>query len=260
MEKYDPSPLIDLCEGILADGELSSDEVYRLSEFLNATPECTLHWPGRQLAELMVKVWKDGELSHEELDEIALALADIQREWHQQVAGQAPDVPPNLMPAQTLDLRQNFVLPSIHFQTTVTSFSDSAVQYEVNLDGPECDCEDWVTRRSEVPKGHFGRCCKHIVSLLRNIRFQGPLDEFLEAFSETGTTPHPGKDWATALVDGARCFFSSPAFEWSDVLLKTSEGWKRYGFNMADGRWAYQKAPAEAGAIEELIKREFVAS
>ena len=38
MESYDPTPLIDLCEAILADGELSADEVYRLSEFLNASP------------------------------------------------------------------------------------------------------------------------------------------------------------------------------------------------------------------------------
>ena len=77
MESYDPTPLIDLCEAILADGELSSDEVYRLSEFLNATPDCTLYWPGKQLATLLVEVWKDGEISPEERQQEAELLMDI---------------------------------------------------------------------------------------------------------------------------------------------------------------------------------------
>ena len=129
MESYDPTPLIDLCEAILADGELSADEVYSLSEFLNASPECTLHWPGKELATLLVEVWKDGEISLDELGQVAGLLMEIHTHWHDRIAENGIDVPASLLPAAEQEDTETFSLPKIHFKTTITSFTTGAYEY-----------------------------------------------------------------------------------------------------------------------------------
>lgn len=257
MESYDPTPLIDLCEAILADGELSTDEVYHLSEFLNATPECTLHWPGKQLATLLVEVWKDGEISPEELGQVAELMMDIHSHWHERIAEAGFDVPPSLLPAAEAENTDDFELPKIDFQTTITSFTTGSYEYEVDLSKLSCTCHDWETKRSKLPKGHFGRCCKHIISLLKNIPFKGKVRDLIEAFATTGTTPHPEREWSPGLLDGNNVFVSSPAYEWSDILVQNSDRWTRYKYNVTESRWAYQKAPAQADLLLKILTDAF---
>lgn len=257
MESYDPTPLIDMCEAILVDGELSTDEVYRLSEFLNVTPECTLHWPGKQLAELLVEVWKDGEVSTEELQQVADLLMDIHAHWHENLADGDVEIPPSLLPGTDIEEPAEFALPPIKFQTTITSFTTGQYEYEVDLSGPSCTCHDWESRRSELPEGHFGRCCKHVISLLKNVPFKGEIKHFIEAFATTGTTPHPKKNWVASMLDGQHVYVSSPAFEWSDILVQTKDGWERYEYNVVESRWAYKKEPSQPEPILEVLTQSF---
>ena len=49
MSDDDTVELLALCETILADGELSYDELYRLAEWLNNHPEASFQWPGNLL-------------------------------------------------------------------------------------------------------------------------------------------------------------------------------------------------------------------
>jgi len=257
MESYDPTPLIDMCEAILADGELSSDEVYRLSEFLNATPECTLHWPGKQLATLLVEVWKDGEISQEELQQVAELLMDIHAHYHEHLAKEHVEIPASLMPGSDIEEPDGFALPNLTFKTSITSFTTGQYEYEIDLKGPSCTCHDWESRRSELPEGHFGRCCKHIVSILNNVPFKGEAKPFIEAFASTGTTPHPKKDWVASLLDGQHVYVSSPAFEWSDILVQTNDGWQRYEYNVVESRWAYKKEPSQSEQILQILAQSY---
>ncbi len=257
MESYDPTPLIDLCEAILADGEISADEVYRLSEFLNASPDCTLHWPGKQLATLLVEVWKDGEISLEELGQVAELLMEIHTQWHVRAAEEGLEVPPSLLPAQEVEDTESFELPKIDFKTTITSFTTGDYEYEVDLGELSCTCDDWEEKRSELPRNHFGRCCKHIISLLKNIPFKGKVRHLVDAFASTGTTPHPERDWSYGTLDGNNVFVSSPAYEWSDVLVEDGGHWTRFKYNVIESRWAYQKEPAQADLLLKILKDAF---
>ena len=257
MESYDPTPLIDLCEAILADGELSADEVYSLSEFLNASPECTLHWPGKELATLLVEVWKDGEISLDELGQVAGLLVEIHTHWHDRIAENGIDVPASLLPAAEQEDTETFSLPKIDFKTTITSFTTGAYEYEVDLSDPSCTCDDWKEKRSKLPRRHFGRCCKHIISLLKNVPFRGKVRPLIDAFASTGTTPHPEREWCAGTLDGDNVFVSSPAYEWSDILVQSSGDWAHYKYNVLDSRWAYQKEPAQANLLLEILTDAF---
>ncbi len=257
MESYDPTPLIDLCEAILVDGEISADEVYHLSEFLNATPDCTLHWPGKQLATLLVEVWKDGEISAEELGQVAELLMEIHSHWLERIAKDGIDVPASLLPAAETEDTETLALPRIDFETTITSFTTGNYEYEVDLSEPSCTCDDWKEKRSKLPKRHFGRCCKHIISLLHNVPFKGKVRVLIDAFASTGTTPHPEREWSAGSLDGKNVFVSSPAYEWSDILVQNSGSWTRYKYNTVELRWAYQKEPPQANLLLNILTSAF---
>jgi hypothetical protein len=55
MSSYDPTELLQLCDSITADGELTYDERYQLAEWLNSHAEACAHWPGSSLVEPLQK-------------------------------------------------------------------------------------------------------------------------------------------------------------------------------------------------------------
>ena len=81
--------------------------------------------------------------------------------------------------------------------------------------------------------------------------------DLIEAFATTGTTPHPEREWSPGLLDGNNVFVSSPAYEWSDILVQNSDRWTRYKYNVTESRWAYQKAPAQADLLLKILTDAF---
>jgi hypothetical protein len=49
MIDHDTRELLDLCEAISEDGELTYDELYSLAEWLNEHRKASLHWPSNLL-------------------------------------------------------------------------------------------------------------------------------------------------------------------------------------------------------------------
>lgn len=76
-----------LCGSILADGEVTEEEAYRLGDWLNHHEEASAHWLCNQLIEPLQAVWADGAANPQALQRLAEVLMGVQEEWaHRQQA------------------------------------------------------------------------------------------------------------------------------------------------------------------------------
>ena len=73
--------LLQLCDSFWEDGELSIEEVYNLAKWLNENREACFEWPGNALVKPLQEIWADGEVDLEELRRMAWLLRDIQTTW-----------------------------------------------------------------------------------------------------------------------------------------------------------------------------------
>ena len=92
---------------------------------------------------------------------------------------------------------------------------------------------------------------------MKNVPFRGKVRILIDAFASTGTTPHPEREWCAGNLDGDNVFVSSPAYGWSDILVQSSEKWAHYKYSVLDSRWAYQKEPAQANVLLEILTDAF---
>jgi hypothetical protein len=92
---------------------------------------------------------------------------------------------------------------------------------------------------------------------MKNVPFRGKVRILIDAFASTGTTPHPEREWYAGTLNGDNVFVSSPAYEWSDILVQSSGNWAHYKYNVLDSRWAYQKEPARANLLLEILTDAF---
>ena len=66
--------VLQVCDGILEDGEISGDEAYGLASWLNENREACFHWPGNELVPLLKEIWADGKVTKTELRQLGRAL------------------------------------------------------------------------------------------------------------------------------------------------------------------------------------------
>ena len=201
MSAYDPTDLMALCEAILADGELSGREVYRLSQWLNENREAARHWPGNLLVGPLQSAWSDGKITTAELQEIGRLLVQIHKDWTTSHAGEvldlAPEVPPDVL--KSIDLSRP-LLPPVPWVTRLRPRADRGVCYEIDLGQPTCSCPDWQRYRSKLPLGHLSRCCKHVLYAYGRLQPQNGWPGWMRAFLGHQWTPHPRKQWMVLRV------------------------------------------------------------
>src|ERR1041385_1061924 len=128
---YDSSELLLLCESIFEDGELSGDEVYRLSDWLNAHREACFHWPGNLLVQPLQQAWEDGKLTKIEMRTIGRLLCRIQKEWNEARAEEIRDLAADFATEAALAFDLSIAaLPLIPYASTVRSESEPGLRYE----------------------------------------------------------------------------------------------------------------------------------
>lgn len=254
MSAYDPTDLMVLCESILADGELSGREVYRLSGWLNENREAAQHWPGNLLVELLQKAWKDGQITTAELQEIGRLLVRVHKEWTNSHAAEVMDAVPEVASdiLRGIDLRQP-VLPPVPWVTRIRSRADQDACFEIDLSKPACTCPEWQKDRSKLPIRHLSRCCKHVLYAYSRLHPQNGWPGWMRAYLGHQWTPHPRKQWMVLKLGHTLVLASTAPIDWADVFAPEDGEYERFGYHVLENRWAYDSKPVDSGYIRNRI-------
>jgi hypothetical protein len=253
---YNPRKLIELCQDILSDSEITRDELYSLAEFFNDNKEASDHWPGNQLIKPLQTIWEDGQIDIHELASMADLLVGIQNEWARR----------QLPPVIRKPISESFVVDVINakvtgpkIKTEVSSQTNSSRKYTIDLHDICCSCGDWNGWRSEFPVGHLGRFCKHLLAAAKSVNIENTPKSF-QAFITKAYPSDPGKEFAFAKVgrsDNEPILISNAPHNWADVHAEGKKGWNRYGYNVYESRWAYRAAPLNEFQIVAAINKQF---
>lgn len=253
--EYDPTELIKICESITEDGELSGDEVYYLSQWLNEHREACYHWPGDILFKYLKIVWEDGKLTKKELKIIGEILVYIQNEWIQRkFDASLESIRKHVQEIMhQIDLSEP-KLPSIPAIIPIESFTENNTYYTVDLSSPSCTCPDWEKRRSKIQKLYLSRCCKHILFALNLVEPEEGWPGWLGKFINSAYPPKPWQDWMVINVNNSYVLISSASYEWADVYAKVGKTYERFGYNIYERRWAYGEKPPHSRKIIKAIE------
>lgn len=244
------SELIELCRAITDDGQLTNKELYSLAEWLNAHPAAHGVWPGNQLIGPLQEVWTDGEITPAELTRIGRVLYEIEEEW----ARRQP-------PIHVTEFVSAFdpsaaILPKVGFVGDVIS-SSGVGPYRVDLNTHTCTCADWAGTRANLPSQSLGRCCKHVARALltssRGKDWPGWLTALLTDCEGRDRGTNPNHSWLIITVEGAAILIGFGEIEWVNLYAPKKTNYRRFGYNVAQRRWAYGDAPIHASAIRTAI-------
>lgn len=167
-----------------------------------------------------------------------------------------------LPPIEEFDLRVQPILAS-HVPVTIPSSVDTGVSYVVDTEAQTCSCQDWQ-RRSDRPKDHLGRYCKHLMRVLRESGAFDSESEWVQEIAALGFGG-PTKAWRIALTTApAVLVISAPGGEWVNVLARTTKKGERisqasgsinsYGWNVEADRWSYGEGPAGARELTPVLR------
>jgi hypothetical protein len=71
------SEMLGLIRGLLADGRLTDEEILLFRDWLRATPEAASAWPGRHLADRVMRVLADGIITEEEREDLTALMREV---------------------------------------------------------------------------------------------------------------------------------------------------------------------------------------
>jgi hypothetical protein len=257
----EPSEIFALFDAILADGEVSSDELYSLAEWLNANPAACDLWPGNLLVEPLQAMWSDGKCGKMEIRAFVRLMGSIRREWNRRESERMKLEGIAQMNLQISSAARTFDpwktnIPSIAIVIPRRSETDRSVTYQVDLSGPSCTCLDWTGKRYKSHPQTVQRCCKHILSAFASIAPEDGWPYWLDFISEGPFPVNPTAIAIIVAVNGAPALVSiSKALPWSDVIAPDGDQYSRYGFNRVQDRWAYGDEPENADEIARQIRR-----
>lgn len=126
------SELLGLCKGMVCDGEISDSELEALKRWLAGHPDAAVQYPGRVLADRLIRVFEDGVVSSEERGELNELLLDLTGETEEH------DQPLNLSTRLPFDEPE----PTILFEGYEYVFTGRM------LYGTRRDCESRVLARA----------------------------------------------------------------------------------------------------------------
>src|SRR5688572_18505339 len=69
--------MLGLVKGVIVDGEVTTAEAEFLADWINANPDATASWPGKAMAERLVRIFRDGFVSDEEKEDLLYFLQQL---------------------------------------------------------------------------------------------------------------------------------------------------------------------------------------
>jgi len=123
--------MLGLVKGVILDGEVTATEAQYLAHWINANPDSVASWPGRALADRLIRIFADGRVDNDEREDLLYFLQKMV--GHDD--GQHGDVNP------TTRLPLDEPPPSLTFPGTEFVFTGRFVW------GTRSACESAVTAR-----------------------------------------------------------------------------------------------------------------
>lgn len=168
----------------------------------------------------------------------------------------------SLPPIQEFDLTVHLSSASAE-PVEIPSSADDALVYRVDPIAQSCTCPDWQ-RRSDRPKDHLGRFCKHMMGVLRDSGAITAESDWVRAIVAQGFGG-PTKAWLIELTSApAVLVISAGASDWVNVLARTTRSGERiiqasgpiqsYGWNVEADRWSYGEGPAGARELTPVMR------
>lgn len=250
--RAESTDLIDLCDEILDDAEVTVEEVRRLGAWLGDHEEARHDWPGKEIAPLVQGALADDKVTKTEMKQIASRLRRVMKEHTRQQAAAAEMAAHERTAAAlaSFDARRP-ELPAIPVSLKIRSQSDASVLYDVDLSGPSCSCPDWTIYRARLPKGSPSRCCKHVINAFEQLRPSRGWPGWLAGFFAFGWRTHPDRRWFL-LGDS----LLSAGNDWCEVFAKEDGEWARFGYSVPERRWSYGSGPEAAQRYEHALLKE----
>lgn len=244
--------VLSYCRALTSDGELSSQEVWLLADWLNTHPDSCDTWPGTELVPLLSRVFENGSVNVTELKQVASKLSAIERKAarlrrHESMAEAIEKFDP-----------MECALPSIDHIVRVPSSSQPGEVYVVGLRNSSCTCPDWTGSRSMYPDLDLRRCCKHVAFALYQAtdgyRWPGWLGALINdcRYRQRGT--HPLEQWRVVNVRETAAAFGIGPSEWVNVWALWQGAYSRFGYNLQQERWSYGHRPYLSRTIVEAVK------
>lgn len=247
---------ISLCRNLMADGELSGEEVWELANWLNNHPDAAREWPGSIFVEPLQRAFEGGEITGSGLFEIAELLTRIETEWCAAISGPSKSAGRNRPVPHTVapQVLRKVELPFSPLVLSVRSRSGRGY-YQVDLSNQSCDCPDWESKRQAFALGSPSRCCKHMAEAFLeahrkgHVAFDGPMLEILSL--EAGLSISP--EWHALQIGKRLVFVAHGSGEWINVYAPREGAYTRFGYNSLQERWAYGVRPHKSREILESI-------
>ena len=130
----------------------------------------------------------------------------------------------------------------------VQSSTEPGKVYEVRLKKLTCTCPDYKQRATMYEHGELGRICKHLQkALLEADAIRDPAQKAAIA------DPNSNRHGTCLTIDGAIALHNESR-GWFNVYTPDSDGdIKRYGFQLAERRWARKEVPPNGEHIASVI-------
>jgi hypothetical protein len=248
---------LKLVSRITEDGVLDTEEVYDLAEFLNENPEAAQVWPGDVLHQALTSVFDDGTLSDEEMAALGQLVQDIEQEAAESELPTVWDDTHSQGPPPPLDVVE-LLVPTLDGSPRSGS-DDDGTSFTVSPGDLTCTCEDWTTRRADLPERSPGRLCRHLVTEMNRIK--DSLPEMNAAFSwllgertQRGKGTHPVEFYNLLMTDDGTCLVSFGSSKWAHLLVPIEEAaYDRFGFDFETRHWSYGRQPSGFGAVKRYV-------
>lgn len=251
--------LLCVLRTISSDGQITYDEAWSLADWLNHNRSAAECWPGSGLVPFLQDIWEDGQLTADELTGLQELISSIEAQAAAKAAANpetTPEVSTSSLPPPIAS-KEGFELPQADAKAMIRS-STGEGEYEVHLNGPTCTCPDWLEHRASKPPGSPARACKHVVEALFQFgtyrHCSAAMLGVLENCQRRMKGTYPEEDYLSVWIKGQHFVLSCSSGDWVN-LIEVCEGGlsHRYGYNMAERRWAYGESPKGARPLRVFM-------
>jgi hypothetical protein len=262
IQRETAEPVVRYLRTLTYNGELSTDEVWQLAEWLNQQPDKIVEsWPAKSLVGALQTAFADKKLTEAELEELANTIVAIEELWMEAFPESADREAEELLTSAAIVEESKPEAPSIPIAAEMPDES-RADTFTVDLQHHTCTCPDWVENRAAFPEGDYRRCCVHLLRAFQNLAQEHESvrrDPLFTSFIEEQNRRNQGAEvdsvWRVVVVNGTRVLYgAAPTSEWVNVFAPGDDGaYRRFGYNRRKRRWTYGDRPPDVAWHMESI-------
>lgn len=149
------------------------------------------------------------------------------------------------------DTRPSQPMPSAESKTLQVASASGNGSYTVDTADLTCTCPDFFKRRSNFDRSDPRRLCKHLLASIDEID-HFDMETVNEIFHVSAGKGFPVNDRHIKTISGEHYALHIPPDRdrpWVNVY----NGQEKYGYNIAEERWAYGSAPPHQNTVAQWI-------